>query len=272
MSIIEKAELATDAFGPVGAELAKARLARGWSIDDICSRTNIRPAVVQALEADDIRPSGGIVYARGHIRSLAHALGMDDAVLLAAFDAAHESEAAAPPVLVSDSDAAEVSLRPTGPAIRGPRWPLVMAGILVVVIVVALVQLLLPSAKDSAKRTPAANPVAPKVVAPRSKAAAPPPSLFFPVPARGVTLRIVLTSKPSWLDISNEHGQSLIQRVVGPSAKPLDLHADGMLRATIGAAGAAAVSCNGHPLGTLGGPTQVVTLTLTRGSPQCPGS
>lgn len=272
MSLIERAEPATDAFGPVGAELARARKARGWSIEDICSRTNIRPSVVAALEADDIRPSGGIVYARGHIRSLAHALGMDDAVLLAAFDAAHGAEATAPPVLVSDSDAAEVSLRSNGPVIRGPRWPLVMAGILVVIIVIALVQLLLPSAKDSAKRTSAANPVTPRVAAPHVKAAPPPPSLVIPVPAQGVTLRIVLRSKPSWLDVSNEHGQSLIQRVVGPSTKPLDLHADGMLRATIGAAGAVAVSCNGHPLGTLGGPTQVVTLTLTRGSAQCPGA
>ena len=31
-----------------------------------------------------------------------------------------------------------------------------------------------------------------------------PPSLIFPVPAQGVTLRVVLTTKPSWLDISNE--------------------------------------------------------------------
>ncbi len=273
MSIAEQVGSTTDdAFGPVGAQLAKARAAHGWSVDDICRRTNIRPAVVVALEAGDIGPSGGAVYARGHIRSLAYALGMETAPLLAAFDATHGTGSPPPPVLISDNDSAEVSIRPSGPRVTGPRWPLVMAAILVVVIVIALVQLLVPGSKDATNHIASAPPAGAKLPAPAVKKPSVPPSLIFPVPAQGVTLRVVLTSAPSWLDVSDERGVSLIQRVVGPSSKPLDLHAAGVLHATIGAAGAAAVSCNGHPLGPLGGPTQVVSLTLTRGTAQCPGS
>jgi cytoskeleton protein RodZ len=272
MSIAEQVGSTTDAFGPVGAQLAKARAARGWTIDEICRRTNIRPAVVLALEAGDIGPSGGAVYARGHVRSLAHALGMETAPLLAAFDATHGTGSPPPPVLISDNDEAEVSIRPSGPRVTGPRWPLVMGAVLVVVIVIALVQLLVPGSKDAAKRATVAPPAAVKHSAAATRKAPAPPSLIFPVPAQGVTLRVVLTSAPSWLDVTDERGVQLIQRVVAPSSKALDLHAAGMLRVTIGAAGAAAVSCNGHPLGPLGGPTQVVSLTLTRGTAQCPGS
>jgi cytoskeleton protein RodZ len=248
MSIAEQQGSMTDAFGPVGAQLAKARAAHGWSVDDICRRTNIRPAVVIALEAGDIGPSGGAVYARGHVRSLAHALGLESAPLLVAFDATHGTGSPPPPVLISDNDEAEVSIRASGPRVTGPRWPIAMAAILVVVIVIALVQLLVPGSKDAAKH-PAAAP--PAVV--KHSTAAP-------------------KKAPSWLDVTDERGVQLIQKVVAPSAKALDLHAAGILRVTIGAAGAAAISCNGHPLGPLGGPTQVVSLTLTRGTPQCPGS
>jgi cytoskeleton protein RodZ len=270
VSVTERADATTGERGPVGAQLARARVAHGFSVDDLYRRTNIRPAVISALERDDIRPSGGVAYARGHLRSLAQALGLDPTPLLAAFDASHGT--ASPPVLVSDTDAAEVSLRSSGPPATGPRWPLVMAAVLVVVIVIALVQLLIPGSKDAVKPTGKAIPTPAKAKALAPKATPHAPSLAFPVPAEGVTLRIVLASKPSWLDITDERGAQLIQRVVQPSNQPLDLHAAGQIQATIGDASAAALSCNGHPLGVLGAAKQVVTLTLVRGSPQCPAS
>jgi cytoskeleton protein RodZ len=268
VSVTERADATTGERGPVGAQLARARVAHGFSVDDLQRRTNIRPSVISALERDDIRPSGGVAYARGHLRTLAQALGLDPTPLLAAFDASHGT--ASPPVLVPDTDAAEVSLRSSGPAAAGPRWPLVMAGLLVVVIVIALVQLLLPGPAHSAHRASITTPSPAKAKALTPKVTA--PSLVFPVPAQGVTLRIVLTTKPSWLDVSDERGVQLIQRVVQPSNQPLDLHAAGQLQATIGDASAAALSCNGHPLGVLGAARQVVTLTLVRGTAQCPGS
>lgn len=268
MSVAEQADATTGERGPVGAQLTRARVAHGFSVDDLQRRTNIRPSVISALERDDIRPSGGVVYARGHLRTLAQALGLDPTPLLAAFDASHGT--ASPPVLLPDTDAAEVSLRSSGPATTGPRWPLVMAGLLVVVIAIALVQLLLPGKSNSAHPASSVipSPAAAKPLPPKATPHA--PSLLFPVPAQGVTLRIVLTTKPSWLDVSDERGVQLIQRVVPPSNQALDLHAAGQLRATIGDASAAAVSCNGHPLGALGAPRQVVTLTLVRGTAQCP--
>jgi cytoskeleton protein RodZ len=272
VSVAEQADARTGERGPVGAQLARARIAHGLSIDDLYRRTNVRPIVISALERDDVRPSGGVVYARGHLRTLGQALGLDVTPLLAAFDASHGTTSA--PVLIPDTDAAEVSLRSSGPSTTGPRWPLALAAVLVVVIVVALVQLVLPGKdKGNPVHIRAASPVVsssakPKTVAP--KPSAQPPSLTFPVPAQGVTLRIILASKPSWLAAMDERGVQLLQRVVQPSDQPLDLHAAGQLNVTIGDASAAALSCNGHPLGPLGGPGQVVSLSLLRGTIQCP--
>jgi hypothetical protein len=145
-----------------------------------------------------------------------------------------------------------------------------MAVVLIGVIVVALVQLLLPEVKSSPKSPKAAVPSAVSKPAPKAKPTV--PSLLFPVPAGGVTLRIVLSTKPSWLEISDERGVKLIAQVVQPSSKPVDLHAAGGLNATFGDASAVTLSCNGHPLGPIGAPGQVVTLILNRGSLQCPSA
>jgi transcriptional regulator with XRE-family HTH domain len=268
VSVAEQADARTGEQGPVGAQLARARIARGLSIDDLYRRTNVRPPVITALERDDIGPSGGVVYARGHIRTLGQALGLDPTPLVAAFDASHPTDAS--PVLIPDEDAAEVSLRSSGPPETGPRWPMFVGVILVVVIVVALVQLLLPDKSNPTHHAAVTTPPA------KTKSTAPkraqPPSLTFPVPASGVTLRIVLSTKASWLAVRDERGVELVQRTQQPSNQPLDLHANALLNATFGDASAVSASCNGHPLGPLGAPGQVVTVILTRGSAQCPAS
>jgi cytoskeleton protein RodZ len=269
MSITEQRNVRAGSSGPVGQQLARARVAQGLSIDDICRRTNIRPAVVHAIENGDVGPSGGAVYARGHVRTLAHALQLDVDPLLGDFDASHGLGSPKKPVLVPDTDAAEVSIRPAKAPNRGPRWPWIMATLLIVVIIIALVQLLVPGDKASPKAA-TTTPIPP--VAKPSVAVVPPtaPPLAFPVPPEGVTLRILLTT-PSWLEISDEHGNSIIKRVAQINEQPIDLHA-GALNATFGDAGAVTLSCNGRPLGPIGAPGQVVTLILTRGSPQCPAA
>lgn len=272
MSVAEQAGARTGEPGPVGVQLARARIAHGLSIDELCVRTNVRPAVISALEHDDVEPSGGVVYARGHLRTLGQALGLDVTPLLAAFDASHPADA--PPVLIPDPDV-QMTPEPTGRPGKQPgsgrRWTFVMALVLVVVIVIALLQLIDPGSKDSPHTSaPPPSPAAAKSVAPKPSPTL--PSLTFPVPAHGVTVRILLASKPSWLSVYDEKGYFLIQRTVQPSLKALDLHADGALNVTIGDASAAALSCNGHPLGALGGPGQVVTLNLFRGTAQCPAA
>src|SRR3978361_2091737 len=99
MSITERTDERTDSHGPVGAQLRRARTDQELSIEDVCQRTNIRPAVVHALENGDLEPSGGAVYARGHVRTLAHALDLDADRLLANFDASYGSGLPKMPIL-----------------------------------------------------------------------------------------------------------------------------------------------------------------------------
>ena len=131
MSITERADERTESSGPVGAQLRRARTEQDLSIEDVCQRTNIRPAVVHALENGDLEPSGGAVYARGHVRTLAQALNMDPDPLLANFDASYGAAMPRMPVLVPEPEPA-VEKAPRAPrTARGgltcPQAPLVVA-------------------------------------------------------------------------------------------------------------------------------------------------
>src|SRR3954453_3570837 len=84
MSIIESAN-------GVGARLAEARSEQGLSVEDLSSRTYIRPAVIRGIENDDFAACGGPFYARGHIRTLARRLGLEEGPLLEQFDPPHAS-------------------------------------------------------------------------------------------------------------------------------------------------------------------------------------
>lgn len=60
-----------------GALLRQARESAGMSLDDVAAMTKIRPSILAAMEDDDFSHCGGDVYARGQIRSIAQAIGLD---------------------------------------------------------------------------------------------------------------------------------------------------------------------------------------------------
>ena len=69
----------------VGQQLQAARKARRLSVDDVATAIRLRAGLVKALESDDLAALGGDVYARGHIRSYARFLELDEAEILAVY-------------------------------------------------------------------------------------------------------------------------------------------------------------------------------------------
>lgn len=61
----------------VGSDLQSARVALGMSVEDVSNVTRIRPVMIEAIEADDFSLCGGVAYAKGQVRSIAMAVGLD---------------------------------------------------------------------------------------------------------------------------------------------------------------------------------------------------
>jgi cytoskeletal protein RodZ len=76
----------------IGEVLSDARCRSGLSIVEVSRKTGIREEIVWAVELDDFAKCGGNLYARGYIRSIAAAVFVDPAPLIAEFDATHPAK------------------------------------------------------------------------------------------------------------------------------------------------------------------------------------
>lgn len=112
----------------IGDTLAAGRRHAGLTITQVSQRTCIRETIVRGIERGDYSACGGDFYARGHIRSIARAVGLDPEELIREYDATQ-----APPQPITAADVFEpftpVKLRER----RRPRWGfMLLAGVIVV--------------------------------------------------------------------------------------------------------------------------------------------
>ena len=73
----------------IGDSLANARRQVGLTISDVSQQTRIRESIIRSIEQGDFSASGGDFYARGHIRSIARAIGLDPEPLIVEYDIEH---------------------------------------------------------------------------------------------------------------------------------------------------------------------------------------
>lgn len=136
----------------IAARVRDAREWLGMSVDELADRTRIRPSVIEAIEDGDFTPCGGDVYARGHLRMLAGALGIDAAPLLATYDE-HVATAPVSPRAVFDAGLSRGIVRPAG---HGSRWGALVATVIVLVVAWVVAKVLLPGDTESNGESPTA--------------------------------------------------------------------------------------------------------------------
>jgi len=149
----------------IGEVLAAARLDVGMTVSDVSDRTRITRTIITAIEGDDYAGCGGDFYARGHIRSIAKAVGTDPEPLIREYDGAQQEHAAVGQFAEQQQAAVGHLAEPIMPAgrtqrpRRPPIWKLALAAGLVAAI--GLTGYLLanrthsvPPAAGSARATP----------------------------------------------------------------------------------------------------------------------
>jgi cytoskeletal protein RodZ len=75
----------------IGEVLAAARRQAGLTITQVSQRTRIRETIIREIEVDDFAACGGDFYARGHIRAIARAAGVDGEPLVRQYDSSHRT-------------------------------------------------------------------------------------------------------------------------------------------------------------------------------------
>ncbi len=244
----------------IGQRLAAAREERGLSIEDISRSTRVRGQLLRQIEADDFAGCGGTVYARGHVRNVANAVGLDPAPLLADFDELHGEPAESPNLDLRDQE-----LISWPPERNAPNWTAAMAVAAAVLLVVALVSVFtggqdgLPP--DDPPPVAAADPTQPAPGPPAPR----PPAPVALAPRDGVAVRVRVTGNRSWI-VAKDGNRTIFQGQLSRGAVR-DFRSRRQVDLVLGNAGAVSLVVNGRDLGTPGVQGEVVRVSFGPGDP-----
>jgi cytoskeletal protein RodZ len=191
----------------IGDALAAGRRQAGMSVTQVSQRTCIRETIIRSIERDDFSSCGGDFYARGHVRSIASAVGVDPEPLIAEYDATMGA-----PRAISAADV----FQPVTPVRlkerRKPNWTaalvlaLVVAGGVFAFVHFATHSTTAQPSNDSGVQTANTHH--------QQKKTAKTPKGTHQVTHR---LKIKLTAtQPCWVSLTTKTGQTLFQGMVYP--------------------------------------------------------
>jgi cytoskeletal protein RodZ len=194
----------------IGDTLADARQRAGLTISQVSQRTRIRESIIRDIELGDFDACGGDFYARGHIRSIAGAVGTDPAPLISEYDADHGP--------VTPLRAAEV-FEPAKPIkIRERRSPsLAMIVVLILLAIIGYGAYRLVSS-HSTSGPPAAvvsSPVGPRATPTAAAQASPSPT---PSPtASDLVIKVAAGQEACWVQLTRtSDGSQIFMGVISP--------------------------------------------------------
>lgn len=261
----------------IGRSLARGRLDAGLTAEAVSAVTRVRVPIVHAIEQDDFTRCGGDVYARGHIRAFARAVGVDPVPLIERYDAEHGGRPSPTPV------APLYEANRVRPEARRPNWTAAMvAAIVAVVGFVGFTVFGGSGGGDSGSRPVAGHAtqsrpsrtIRPTVPA-AGPTASPSPTVsgrpsdspIAAVPADKVVVKLVAGKGKSWVSATGYSGNTLFQGVLA-SGQSKTFTDDRRISLVLGNAGAVEMFVNGKDLGKAGANGQLVRTDFTPGNPQ----
>jgi cytoskeleton protein RodZ len=254
----------------VGRTLHRARVDAGLTVDDVSAATRVRIPIVHAIEDDDFSRCGGDVYARGHVKTLARAVGLDPEPLLARFDAEHGTSTG--PTPATPLFEAE-RIRPER---RSPNWTAAMVAAIVVVIGFVGFTLVQGSGPDHATKPqtakgagPATTSAAPQpsVTTPSAPTPAPTDSAIAAAPRDKVTVVVSAPDGRSWISAKDHNGQLLFDGLL-EKGQQKTFQDNQKIDLILGDAGSIQLFVNGKKIDNEFQPGQVERLSYTKGDPE----
>lgn len=229
----------------VGEALAEARGGAGLSIAQVSQRTCIRETIIRGIEHDDFSACGGDFYARGHIRSIARAVGLEPDELVHEYDVTHGN-----PHAITAADVFEPATPIKLKERRTPRWTVAMVLVLALIIGYGIYRVVSPG--TPAHEVAAGSSQKPQPQPSSHPSVAPTPS---PTPTTHVSHHVVIrltATQTCWVEFTRPNGTYLTQATVaaGSTQSWRFRHAVVM---TIGNPGGILLTVNGKNLGRPGG-------------------
>ena len=185
----------------IGETLAAARQQAGLTVAQVSQQTRIRETIIRAIERDDFSSCGGDFYARGHIRSIASAVGTDPVPLIREYDQEHPA---------SGMRAAEIFEPATPIKIREPR-PFGLGKVLIVVLLAVIGFGVYRLVSTEGGSHPSASATHHPTASPKASATIK-PVVHTPVPP--VAVIKVTAMQDCWIGFTSPSGKQLYQGTI----------------------------------------------------------
>jgi cytoskeletal protein RodZ len=248
----------------IGDALADARRQAGLTITQVSQRTCIRETIIRGIEHDDFSACGGDFYARGHIRSVARAVGADDEELIREYDARHGA-----PQAIRAADVFEPATPIKIKERRRPNWSLAMILVLAVIAGYGIYRVVNSTTPHPARDQASSGQVSrQRQTHPAGVTSTPSSAPSTPAPP-AVSQNVVISLsaiQDCWVEFTKPDGRFLSQAyVVGGSSKTWTFSR--AVNMDIGNPGGIVLTVNGKKLARPGTVGQPVTLSLGPGKP-----
>jgi cytoskeletal protein RodZ len=185
----------------IGDTLAEARRQAGLTVTQVSQRTCIRETIIRGIERGDYSACGGDFYARGHIRSIARAVGADPEPLVREYD---QTQGA--PQAITAADVFEPATPIKIKERRRPNWSAAM-----VIALALLVGFVVYHLVSSGKATPTSGVTSQHVGT--STHTKPPVTPVDQVPANEVVIHLAATEN-CWVQLTTATGTQIYQGIV----------------------------------------------------------
>ena len=240
----------------IGDALVAQRREAGLTITQVSQQTCIRETIIRGIERGDYSACGGDVYARGHIRSIARAVGADPEVLVREYDSAHGA-----PHAITAADVFDPSTPIKLKEGRKPNWSAAMALALALIIGFVAYQAWHSSGVSSVAGQGSARPVSKHT---SGKSPQPSPVAHQPAAAARAVVIHLAAVEDCWVQLTTASGRVIFSGTVdGGTDESWTEHRAVSL--VLGNPGGIALTVNGKNLGTPGPSGQPVTLSLGPG-------
>ncbi|MFI6903461.1 helix-turn-helix domain-containing protein [Nonomuraea sp. NPDC050394] len=249
----------------IGSTLAAARRASGLTVGQLSATTRVREALIYAIERDDFSLCGGDFYARGHIKAIARAVGLDPEAMVHLYDEHHGGV----PMPVRAATIFQADRRVKLRERRGPNWTMALGVALAIVVVFGVVRVMGGSGET---RVADVTPVsAAPSVPPNTPFTEPPPVPKKPAPAvpamKDLVVVKVEAKRSSYLNVRDAKGRKLFAGTLA-AGKSSTWRAPTQMKLLFGDAGAVLLQVNGKDLGQPGGRGETVRRSFGPSAPR----
>lgn len=235
----------------LGSTLQQARTGAGMSLDDLAERTSIRPSVLREFENNNFSKCGGETYARGHLRNLAHALGIDPNIFLELYGVEQLTQTRPMYDLLVENNV-------TVPRTEKPRISLkTLAMISGTTVLVAMAGQITFSNFQPSNKSIVNSPIATASASTSPSTSPTPTATASGTVAAAVTVQVTAVRGSSWLSVTDGAGVMLFSGLLAQGSSNTFPSSD-KVNIRFGNAGAVDVIVNGKAIPALGAMGEVV--------------